>query len=211
MLQVLSLLAMEPPTRLDELRDRKVDVLRSIQLDARQTRRARYSAGRLAAPPEGSGRAVPAYTDEDGVEPERQTETFAEVALELERERWAGARFVLRAGKALDRRRKMAVVRFRSAADELRFGLDGPVDVTLQLTGGAPGSPVPLALSAAPPNDDVPAYGRVLLDVLNGGSTLSVRDDEAEEAWRVVTPVLEARSHGLVPLEEYPAGSAGPP
>ena len=212
MLQVLSLLAMEPPTRLDELRDRKVDLLHSIRPPrARQTRRARYSAGRLAAPPEGSGRAVPAYTDEDGVELERQTETFAEVALELGSERWAGTRFVLRAGKALDRRRKMAVVRFRSAADELRIGLDGPEDVTLKLTGGAPGSPVALPLSAAPPLDEVPAYGRVLLDVLSGGSTLSVRGDEAERAWRVVTPVLEAWSQGLVPLEEYPAGSAGPP
>jgi glucose-6-phosphate 1-dehydrogenase len=214
MLQVLSLLAMEPPARLDEreLRDRKVDVLRSIQpLDASRTRRARYSAGRLAAPPEGSGRAVPAYTDEDGVNPERKTETFAEVALELACERWADTRFVLRAGKALSRRRKMAVVRFRSARDELRIGLDGPEDVTLQLTGGAPGSPVPLPLSASPPDDEVPAYGRVLLDVLNGGSTLSVRGDEAEQAWRVVTPVLEAWSQDLVPLEEYPAGSAGPP
>jgi glucose-6-phosphate 1-dehydrogenase len=214
MLQVLSLMAMEPPAQLDEreLRDRKVDVLRSIRApEIRQTRRARYSAGRLAAPPEGSGRAVPAYTDEDGVEPERKTETFAEVALELAGERWAGTRFVLRAGKALSRRRKMAVVRFRSAADELRIGLDGPEDVTLQLTGGAPGSPVPLALSASPPTDEVPAYGRVLLDVLNGGSTLSVRGDEAEQAWRVLTPVLEAWSQDLVPLEEYPAGSAGPP
>ena len=184
---------------------------RSDRLGIRQTRRARYSAGRLAAPPDGSGRAVPAYTDEDGVEPERQTETFAELALELAGERWAGTRFVLRAGKALSRRRKMAVVHFRSAADELRIGLDGPEDVTLQLTGGAPGSPVPLPLSASPPTDEIPAYGRVLLDVLNGGSTLSVRGDEAEQAWRVVTPVLEAWSQDLVPLEEYPAGSAGPP
>ena len=212
MLQVLSLLAMEPPARLDEreLRDRKLDVLRSIQLDVHQTRRARYSAGRLAAPPEGSGRAVPAYSDEDGVEPERHTETFAEVALELEGERWAGTRFVLRAGKALSRRRKMAIGRFRSAADELRIGLDGPEDITLELTGGAPDSPVRLPLSAAPPDDGVPAYGRVLLDILSGGSTLSVRGDEAEQAWSALTPVLDAWNEGLVPLEEYPAGSPGP-
>ena len=69
---------------------------------------------------------------------------------------------------------------------------------------------MPLLLSASPPNDEVPTYGRVLLDVLNGGSTLSVRGDEAEQAWRVVTPVLEAWRQDLVPLEEYPAGSAGP-
>ena len=213
MLQVLSLLAMESPTRLDEkeLRARKVDVLRSIRPpDIGQTRRARYTAGRLTAPPEGSGDAVPAYADEDGVEPERQTETFAEVVLELAGERWAGTPFVLRAGKALSRRRKMAIVRFRSVADELRIGFDGPEDLTLQLTGGAPGAPSPLLLRAPPPGDGLPAYGRVLLDFLSGGSTLSVRRDEAEQAWRVVTPVLEAWKEGRVPLEEYRAGSAGP-
>lgn len=212
-LQILSLLAMEPPARFDEqeLRDRKLDVLRSIRPPAvGQTRRARYSAGRLAAPPEGSGDAVPAYADEDGVEPDRGTETFAQVTLELAAERWTGTRFLLRAGKALSRRRKMAIVRFHSAADELRIGFDGPEELTLQLTGGAPGSPTPLPLTAAPPPDEVPAYGRVLLDVLTGGSTLSVRGDEAEQAWRVVTPVLDAWSEGVVPLEEYPAGSDGP-
>ena len=119
----------------------KLDALRSIRPLTRadvatSTRRARYTAGRLA-----TGDAVPAYADEDGVEPERETETFAEVALELDSARWAGTRFVLRAGKALSRRRKMAIVRFRPAGDvasELRIGVDGPDDVSLQLTGGAP-------------------------------------------------------------------------
>jgi glucose-6-phosphate 1-dehydrogenase len=132
---------MDQPMRFDqqELRDRKIDVLRSIRPpEFGRTRRARYSAGRLAPPPDGSGDDVPAYAHEDGVEPERQTETFAEVALELEGERWAGTQFVLRAGKALSRRRKLAIVRFRTAADELRIGLDGPDDLVLQLTGGAP-------------------------------------------------------------------------
>jgi glucose-6-phosphate 1-dehydrogenase len=121
---------------------------------------------------------------------------------------------VLRAGEALSRHHKMAIVRFRVARDranELRIGVDGPDDVSLQVTGGAPESPVPLTLSAMPPRPELPAYGRVLLEVLNGGSTLSIGGDEAEEAWRVVTPVLEGWADGAVPLEEYPAGSAGPP
>ena len=215
MLQVLSLIAMEPPSDLEaDLHHRKLEALRSIRpltaADvAERTRRARYSAGRLA-----TGNDVPAYAEEDGVEPERETETFAELAVELDSPRWAGTRFLLRAGKALSRRRKMAIVRFRSAgdrADELRIGVDGPDDVSLQLTSGAPESPVPLTLSATPPEPALPAYGRVLLDVLNGGSTLSIGADEAEEAWRVVTPVLEGWASGAVPLEEYPAGSAGPP
>jgi glucose-6-phosphate 1-dehydrogenase len=110
----------------------------------------------------------------------------------------------------------MVVVRFASdtaglPGSELRIGLDGPEDISLQLTGGAPGSPVPLTLIAPPPPSDLPAYGRVLLDILSGGSGVSVRGDEAEHAWRVVSPVLEAWRDDLVPLEEYPAGSAGPP
>lgn len=214
MLQVLALIAMEPPADLEDLHDGKLEALRSIRPLTRtdvpdRTRRARYSAGRLA-----TGDNVPAYADEDGVEPGRATETFAELELQLDSARWADTRFVLRAGKALSRRRKMAILRFRPAkrrASELRIGVDGPDDISLQLMGGAPESPVPLALRATPPVSALPAYGRVLLDVLSGGSTLSIRGDEAEEAWRVVTPVLQAWADGAVPLEEYPAGSEGPP
>ena len=226
MLQILSLIAMEPPAGCDghDLHDRKLEVLRSVRPLTRadivhRTRRGRYTAGRLA-----DGDDVPGYAEEDGVEAMRETETFAEVALELDSARWAGTRFVLRAGKALSRRRKMAIVRFRPArvpplddrsgqpvANELQIGVDGPDEISLHLTGGAPGSLGPLILSATPSGSDLHAYGRVLLDVLNGGSTLSIRGDEAEEAWRVVTPVLEAWADGVVSLEEYPAGSEGPP
>jgi glucose-6-phosphate 1-dehydrogenase len=205
MLQLLALIAMEPPSRLetDDLHDRKLEALRSVGPLTR-TRRARYAAGRLA-----TGVDVPAYAEEEGVEPERETETFAEVALELDSARWAGTRFLLRTGKALSGRRKMAILRFRETS-ELRIGLDGPEDLGLDLTGGAPESPAPLKLSATPPGPDLPAYGRVLLDVLKSGSALSVRGDEAEEAWRIVTPVLAGWAENTVPLEEYPAGSAGP-
>jgi glucose-6-phosphate 1-dehydrogenase len=224
MLQVLCLLAMEPPASLHQhdLRDAKVALLRSIRPPAQDdmashTRRARYGAGRIG------DRAVPAYADEDGVDPERGTETFAEVVLELEGSRWAGTRFVLRAGKALGRRRKQAAVRFRpltsppfggeQVADELRIGVDGPDDVALHLAGRQAGADrlTRLTLSGEPPSLGLPPYGHVLLNLLSGDSTLSVRGDEAEEAWRVVTPVLEAWADGRVPLEEYPAGSAGPP
>ncbi len=223
MLQVLSLVAMEPPSQHgeDELRDRKLEALRAIRPLRRtelstRTRRARYTAGRLAEPPEGSGRPVPAYAEEDGVDPKRKTETFAEIVLELENDRWSGTPFVLRTGKAFGRRRKLIVLQFAGGAagrgrSELQIGLDGPEEIALHLTGGAPGSLIPLALTAPPPAADVPAYGRVLLDILSGGSDLSVRGDEAEHAWRLVTPVLEAWREDLVPLEEYPAGSAGPP
>jgi glucose-6-phosphate 1-dehydrogenase len=220
LLQVLSLIAMESPASLGETdqRDSKAEVPRALRLpgDARTcTRRARYTAGRLA-----DGRRVPAYVDEDGVDAGRGTETFAEIALELDTERWAGTRFVLRAGKAMRRRRKEAVVRFRpvrsnpvGAGSELRIGLDGPEDLALRLIGaeaGNPPRPVPLMLTGDPPASDLPAYSRVLLDVLGGGSALSVRGDEAEATWSVVMPVLDAWAGGHVALQEYPAGSDGP-
>jgi glucose-6-phosphate 1-dehydrogenase len=217
-IQALCLIAMAPPATLDELPDRKVEVLRSVRpLRPEDTRRARYTAGRIGTRP------VPSYVDEDGVDAARCTETFAELELELDTPRWHGTRFVLRAGKALERRRKEAVIRFRAvpnvrlgdgapAANELCIGLDGPEDIALRLTGAKAGVPqqlAPLTLSAEPPKSELPAYGFVLLDLLEGGSALSVRGDEAEEAWRVLTPVLDAWADGRVPLEEYPAGSAG--
>jgi len=67
-----------------------------------------------------------------------------------------------------------------------------------------------MALTARLDPPELPVYGRLLLDVLRGDAALSIRGDEAEEAWRVVAPVLSAWSEDLVPLEEYPAGSDGP-
>jgi glucose-6-phosphate 1-dehydrogenase len=212
MLQVLCLLAMEPPAGPTEreLRDAKAAALRATHPPgpdeaAKRTRRARYGTGHIG------DRPVTAYIDEEGVDPSRGTETFAEVVLELDTPRWHGTRFVLRAGKALGARRKEAIVRFRAtepddAPDELRVGLDGPLDISLRLKGTTS-----TTLTGPSPTSDVPPYGHVLLDLLNGGSTLSVRGDGAEEAWRVVEPVLVAWRERRVPLEEYPAGSDGPP
>jgi len=226
LLQVLALIAMEPPAGVldDELRDRRADALRAVRPPPRDrmpslTRRARYTAGRIG------DRTIPAYAEENGVDPDRRTETFAEVELQVDTPRWAGTPFVLRAGKAMGRRRKEAVLRFRTddrpastgprtTGTELRIGLDGPVDLALHLTGstaGRPPHPVPLTLTGPPPASDLPAYGRVLLDVLEDGSALSVRGDEAELEWRVMTPVLDAWADERVPLDEYPAGSSGPP
>ena len=223
LLQILCLIAMEPPVSLGErdLRDRKMDVLRSVRplTDAdvaRRTRRARYAAGRIG------DRQVPAYVDEDGVDPARRTETFAEVELELDNWRWPGTIFRLRTGKAMRRDRKEVAVRFRPVphlpfghtGDELpnvlRFGLE-PETLTLGVTGiGARvGTLVPLTLTTQLDPPELPAYGRVLQDVLDGNAALSIRGDEAEQSWRVLTPVLSAWSKDLVPLEEYPAGSDG--
>jgi glucose-6-phosphate 1-dehydrogenase len=226
LLQLLCLVAMEPPISLGErdLRDRKVDVLRSARpFDdgdvATRTRRARYGAGRVG------DRDIPAYVEEDGVTPAHGTETFAEVTLQLDSWRWSGTWFRLRTGKAMAVDRKEVVVHFRpvphlplqglpgSVPNRLRFGLE-PEGLSLELVGTGPSvaaNLVPLTLSAEMEPPELPAYGRILLDVLRGNSALSIRADEAEEAWRILTPVLNGWSRDLVPLDEYEAGSNGPP
>lgn len=225
LLQLLCLVAMEPPVSLGErdLRDRKLDVLRSVrpftdQDLARRTRRGRYLAGRIG------DRQVPGYVDEQDVRPGLRTETFAEVELELDNWRWAGTTFRLRSGKALRSDRKEVAVRFRQVPhlpfghggqalpNVLRFGLD-PESLILELTGSGAGAPftlAPMVLTSRLEPPELPAYGRLLLDVLNGNAALSIRGDEAEESWRIVEPVLAAWSKDLVPLQEYPAGSDGP-
>jgi glucose-6-phosphate 1-dehydrogenase len=224
LLQLLCLIAMEPPISLSErdLRDRKVDVLRSVRPLAgddilRRTRRGRYTAGRVG------DHEVPAYVDEEGVDPAHRTETFAQIDLELDNWRWAGTIFRLRTGKALNRDRKEVTVHFRSVPhmplghhgepsdNVLRFGLE-PERLTLELTsiGARAGMLAPLALSAQMEPPELPAYGGLLREVLAGDAALSIRGDEAEESWRVVTPVLDAWAKDLVPLEDYPAGSQGP-
>jgi glucose-6-phosphate 1-dehydrogenase len=149
-------------------------------------------------------RDIPAYVDEDGVTPEHGTETFAEVVLELDGRRWSGTRFRLRTGKALARDRKEVVVHFRSALPLPRDGSEEPAPNRLTFELEPEGAD--LALTSTDPG----AYGRILLDVLRGNSSLSIRADEAERAWQIVAPVLDGWSRNLVPLEEYDAGSNGP-
>jgi glucose-6-phosphate 1-dehydrogenase len=224
LLQLLCLVAMEPPISLDarDLRDRKVDVLRCVRpLNeddvVRRTRRGRYTSGLI------DGAPVPAYVDEDGVDPAHRTETFVEIELALDNWRWHGTTFRLRTGKALGRDRKDVTVHFRPVPhlprglrgepqpNALRFGLE-PESVAIELSGLGPRARTlaPLTLTADLEPPELPAYARVLLDVFNRDAALSIRGDEAEESWRVVTPVLAAWAKDLVPLQEYAAGSDGP-
>ena len=93
----------------------------------------------------------------------------------------------------------------------LRFGLE-PESLAVEMYGVGPRAHtlVPLTLTAELEPAELPAYGRLLLDVFNRDPALSIRGDEAEESWRVVTPVLSAWAKDLVPLQEYVAGSDGP-
>jgi glucose-6-phosphate 1-dehydrogenase len=226
LLQLLCLTAMEAPIALHRgnLRDRKMDVLRAIrQLSPEevqgQTVRARYGSGKIGE------KSIPAYAEEEGVDPERETETFAQVTLTIDNLRWAGVPFVLRAGKALERDRGEIAIHFKPvphlafqrAGDPqpnvLRLQLS-PDRIALNVNVNGPYDPfdleqIELSADFAPQNF-FSAYERLFLDLLEGNTTLFIRADEAEESWRVVKPILENWENGRVPLLEYPAGSRGP-
>ncbi len=225
LLQVLCLVAMEAPSSLDEgdLRRPKIEVLKAVTRLSpvevrRRTVRARYGAGRIG------DRDIPAYVDEEGVDPERRTETFAQITLEVVNERWAGVPFVLRTGKALGRDLGEVAVHFRPAP-HLAFGQpQEPTPNVLRLlmepdrlvldvnVGGSadPFEPEQIELSTVLAPQSPSAYGHLLLDALEGDPSLFVHAEEAEESWRIVEPIIEAWEKDGVPLLEYPAGSYGP-
>ncbi len=226
LLQVTAVLAMEPPPAINavEVRDGTARVLRATSVrdgdPVRFSRRARYTAGEV------DGRALPSYQDEEGVDPDRETETLAEVTLEVNTWRWAGVPFLLRSGKALGNPRKEAIINFRkpertpdgftgtSSRNRLRIGLGFGADtLRFELSVNGPGDPRQLELATMETElgeGHLSEYGEVLKGVLDGNPTLSVRGDAAVECWRIIAPVRKAWSEDLVPLEEYPAGSDGP-
>jgi glucose-6-phosphate 1-dehydrogenase len=223
-LQVLSLLAMDPPASLAarDLRDATAQVLRATRVwkdDAvAASRRARYTAGEI------DGRRIPSYVDEPGVKPERGTETFAEVLLEVNTWRWAGVPFRIRAGKALRALHKAIELTFRrpkcvpngladyEQPDRLEIGMDpGMLAVQLNINGaGDPASIERIRLETQTCPSDLPPYGELLAGVLAGDPTLFVRGETAVECWRIIESVQKAWRAGEVPLEEYLAGSLGP-
>ncbi len=225
LLQLLALIAMEPLHGLDELtlRDHKVDVLRAVRRLTpdevlRRTARGRYTRGAI-----GKEEILP-YLQEEGVRAERNTETFAQVTLSIDNWRWAGVPFVLRTGKALGCDRREIAVHFKPVP-HLAFGQEAqpipnvlaieldPDRITLSVNLNKPGDLCNLEqveLEKRFPSGGLPAYARLLLDILDGDPTLSIRDDEAEESWRIVEPILQVWNKGGVPLVDYPAGSGGP-
>jgi glucose-6-phosphate 1-dehydrogenase len=224
LLQVLALVAMEPIAAVNavDLRDAKAQVLRACRPwnddPVGSGRQARYTQGSI------EGRDVPDYTAEPGVDPARNTETLAELVVEIDNWRWSGVPFRLRSGKALQERRKEVLVTFKPLP-HLPIGLQGdPIPDRLRLTMGPDrmalemnvnGPDDPLNLDRVSLDTDLspgrlPPYGEVLAGVLDADPLLSVRGDTAEECWRIVDPVLQAWREGKVPMDEYAAGSGGP-
>jgi glucose-6-phosphate 1-dehydrogenase len=223
-MQLLSLIAMEPPASLssEDLGDAKVAVLRATRPADERARscsiRGRYTAGEV------KGKDVASYVDEAGVDPDKGTETFAQITFLVDTPRWQGVPFVLRSGKALAEERHDVVVHFRPV-DGVRFDVDEDLAPNvLRFTVRPDG--VALGLEMASKDEifsfehmdvshllgepELTPYALLLRDILSGGSVLSVRDDEAEAAWGAIEPVLAAWDADEVPLVDYPAGSDGP-
>ncbi|MEO3807628.1 glucose-6-phosphate dehydrogenase [Sphaerisporangium sp. B11E5] len=232
LLQLLCLVAMEPPARGDReaVRDEKVKVLQSLRpiegTEARRfTVRGQYTAGEL------DGTAVPGYLDEPDKTPptdaSRHVETFTAVRAEVKNWRWAGVPFYLRTGKRMPFHRSEIVVQFKEVPHQIFPGggpnrlvlrLQPSEGITLHIMAKEPGAgevtprPVPLALSFADTfRTRVPeAYERLLMDVLAGNPTLFMRRDEVEAAWRWIDPIIATwEADGTVP-DPYAAGTAGP-
>jgi glucose-6-phosphate 1-dehydrogenase len=235
MLQLLCLVAMEPPAQLrsDAVRDEKVKVLRSLRrftrADAQNASvRGQYTAGVVG------GKSVGAYEAERG-QPSG-TETFVALRADIDNWRWAGVPFFLRTGKRLPERRTQIAIQFKPvphsifggdgsdlAANRLVIDLQPDEDIELLLMNKAPGigsgpmrlQSLPLSLSllkaySGPGARRRIAYERLLLDVIHGTSTLFVRRDEVEEAWNWVDGVADAWTEAGVTPKPYAAGSWGP-
>ncbi len=239
--QLLTLVAMEPPVafRADDVRDRKVDVLRSIrpmaaEEVARCVVRGQYTSGVIP----GEAGSVPGYREEPAVARHSRTETFVAMRLHVDNWRWAGVPFLLRTGKRLARRVAEIAIEFKRP----------PLPLFAETGAAAAGGPAPnllvlrlqpeegifLRFGAKAPGQDIDvvpvemdfaygqsfgdagpdAYGRLLLDALRGDATLFTRADEAEAAWRIVDAVRAGwklqEAAGHADPEPYAAGSWGP-
>jgi glucose-6-phosphate 1-dehydrogenase len=210
LLQVVSLLAMEPPAGYgdEDIRDEKVKVLRAMPpLRPRDVVRGQYAG----------------YTDEDGVAAGSTVETFVALRARVDTWRWAGVPFFVRAGKRLPVSATEVLIRLRrppvAIADAnrahppnyLRFALSPDTTISLGATVKAPGEPltgtdVELALQERPGPADLAPYERLLDDALAGDASLFAREDGVEAAWAVVDPVLG----DATALHRYGAGTWGP-
>jgi glucose-6-phosphate 1-dehydrogenase len=233
MLQLLALLAMEPPTAFtaDRVRDEKLKVLEAIVPPSvagvpDMTVRAQYTAGVVG------GVGVPGYKEEDGVAADSRTPTYAALRLQVSNWRWAGVPFYLRTGKRLARKiteivvtlKPVPHVAFQSSgsvgiqANQIIFTLQPDEGVSVSIGAKIPGTrmrirPVNMEfrygtsfLSQSPE-----AYERLILDAMRGDPLLFTRNDEIEALWGIIDPILESWAQDTTtPLAQYEAGSMGP-
>lgn len=228
LLQLLCIVAMEPPNSLDadDVRDEKRKVLRALKpmdlQEVRHTVRGQYTAGAV------QGQAVSGYQQESGVPAGSDTETFVALRAQVHNARWAGVPFFLRTGKRLQERRSQIVIDYAdppfsifadaaAPANRLVITLQPEESIELQLMAKEPGSGMRLRpavlnldLQSAFSERRAEAYERLLVDVIKGRLTHFMRRDEVEAAWQWIDPIAQGwRQLGDKP-RPYPAGSWGP-
>ena len=234
MLQLLCLVAMEPPADMepDSVRNEKVKVLRSLRRFTRHDAHEKSVRGQYTAGVVG-GKSVTGYETERGQK--SGTETFVALRADIDNWRWAGVPFFLRTGKGLPERRTQITIQFKPVphsifgessqldleANRLVIDLQPDEDISLTLMNKAPGlteggvrlQSLPLSLSLLRAYNGSRrriAYEPLLLDVIKGDTTLFVRRDEVEEAWRWVDGVADAWAEAGLAPKPYAAGSWGP-
>jgi glucose-6-phosphate 1-dehydrogenase len=231
-LQVLSLTLMEPPGTVDAqgIRDEKVKALKAVVIPSlddvlTDAVRAQYDSGWS------EGQAVPGYRQEDGVDPQSQTETFVAMKLAVDNWRWAGVPIYVRTGKRLPKRTTEVALQFQSVP-HLPFGkaesrelhpnalvlrIQPDEGVSLRFGAKVPGQAfqvrdvlMDMSYGAAFLEEPPDAYERLLLDAMVGDPTLFIRSDEVDRAWQIVDPILTTWQERAAPLAGYAAGSWGP-
>lgn len=239
MLQLLALVAMEPPASFapDSVRDEKVKVLSSvppieIENVDRCTVRGQYAAGNI------DGRTIPDYLREPGVDPNSVTETFVALKLHVDNWRWAGVPFYLRTGKSLSQRLTEINIEFRQPplalfsqagndkhkemehmkSNRLSLRIQPNEGIRLSIGLKVPGpkmilQPKDMELCYGNVFDVEPpeAYERLILDAISGDNTLFIRQDEVEAAWTILDGVLSSWAGEKSPhIHLYRAGTLGP-
>jgi glucose-6-phosphate 1-dehydrogenase len=234
MLQLLTLLCMEPPVAFsaDEVRDEKVKVLHAVQAPTPDTVsdmavRAQYAAGVVG------GERGPGYLEEEGVPADSNTETYAALRLDVENWRWAGVPFYVRTGKRLARKVTEIAITLKpvphqafegngATGSEIRpnqlvLTIQPNEGVSLQLGAKVPGTRMTIApvnmeflYGTAFMSESPEAYERLITDAMRGDATLFTRNDEVEAQWRICDPIVDTWEKTPGPLPQYPAGSQGP-
>lgn len=231
LLQLLSIVAMEPPisSSPDAIRDEKVKVLHALHKFtpdeiSKKTVRGQYRAGAV------NGQPVIGYQNEPGIQPHSRTETFVAIRAEIDNWRWAGVPFYLRTGKRMASRSAEITINFKHIpysifgeshcdlrSNRLVITLQPEESVELFLKAKEPGEGIELSdvtlnldFATSSTSRRVEAYERLLLDAIRGHLTLFVRDDELGAAWDWIDPIMKAWQADAEGLKPYIAGSWGP-
>ncbi|MYN13420.1 glucose-6-phosphate dehydrogenase [Pusillimonas sp. TS35] len=231
LLQLLCMVAMEPPSSLteDAVRDEKLKVLKSLKPFTTEdvltyTVRGQYRSGAI------SGKPVPGYREEPDVDPGSTTETFVALQAEVSSWRWSGVPFFLRTGKRMQERVAEIVINFRkvphalfsmpygvASANRLVIRLQPRESVRLYFLAKRPGEAMDLQstylnldFSTMFQARRTDAYERLLLDVIHGRLALFMRRDEQAQAWSWVEPILACWGRHVITPKMYTAGSWGP-